>query len=235
MTAMTIPLNFNEIKNRKFANTSWNEQSLLPDGNDIKFSNLIKSTWGNSQKQQEMNEFISTALNKSEHFVKMYGKVIHNTTDSKSRIDAVNKDYIFEFRSRNFNLFSNDGYLCWKVYKHDRSMLCSLSKFASLCKYREQGKKPLYISFLYGQHFIVNDYHTFENSTIKLLQTAKLKNNKLRYFAPSMNIKNGGGYDDQEDNYYLPYSLSKIFINKNKIPSNNQIGKISFNNPNIYV
>jgi hypothetical protein len=50
-----------------------------------------------------------------------------------------------------------------------------------------------------------------------------------------MDIKNGGGYDDQEDNYYLPYSLSKIFINKNKIPSNNQIGKIAFNNPNIYV
>jgi hypothetical protein len=235
MTAMTIPLTYNEIKKRNFTNTSWNEQSLLPDADDIKFSDLIKSTWSNSEKQYEMNEFVSTALNKSEHFVKMHGKVIHNTKDSKSRIDAVNENYIFEFRSRNFNLFSNDGYLCWKVYKHDRGMLCSLSKFNTLRKYREQGKKPLYISFLYGQHFIVNDYHTFEEPTIKLLQNAKLDNKKPRYISPNMNIKNGGGYNDQEDNYYLPYSLSKIFINKNKIPSNNQIGKIAFNNPNIYV
>jgi len=238
MTTMTfngeIPLSYREKINLK-KRSNWDEQSILPDAEDIKFADLIDASWGNSQKQREMNEYVAKRLNENEHFVKMCGEITHTTKDSKSRIDGVNKDYIFEFRSRNFNLFANDGLYCWKVDKNDRCMLCTLSKYDSLRKYREQGKKPLYISFLYGGHFILNDYTTFEDSTFELFKTSKLKNGKLRYFDPNMKIRNGGGRDDKEMNYYLPFHMSKIFVNKNKMPSNHQIGKLAFNNPNVYV
>ena len=238
MTTMTlngeIPLSYKEKINLK-KRSNWDEQSILPDAEDIKFAALIEETWSNSQKQKEMNEYVAKYLNENEQFVKLYGKITHTTKDSKSRIDGVNPDYIFEFRSRNFNLFANDGLYCWKVDKHDRGMLCTLSKYDSLRKYREQGKKPLYISFLYGKHFIVNDYTTFENSTFELFKKSKLKNGKLRYFDPNMSVENGGGYNVKEMNYYLPFHLSKIFVNKNTMPPNHQIGKIAFNNPNVYV